>query len=272
MIQWLWYTSLRHMKRYIGIPYPIGLTGALILYILCVPAIGYTQSNALVADLSLSNISINTDFNGTSVLLFGSVSGEAGDDIIVVISGPNSEIVTREKSKMTGIWVNSNSVKWKNAPSYYQIFTTRPLSQIATKSVLEELSVGAEFLDLRYDSEQALSPSSYLTWSKALHRNMQSASLWKINETSVQVMRGTLFRTQVSLPANITIGDYDVRIIHFRDGRFIAEDKTAIAVKKAGISAFIYKLAHEYSIFYGLFAVAFAVFAGWLAAAIFPKP
>jgi len=88
----------------------------------------------------------------------------------------------------------------------------------------------------------------------------------------VQVMRGTLFRTQVSLPANITIGDYDVRIIHFRDGRFIAEDKTAIAVKKAGISAFIYKLAHEYSIFYGLFAVAFAVFAGWLAAAIFPKP
>ena len=101
---------------------------------------------------------------------------------------------------------------------------------------------------------------------------MQSTSLWKTNEKTVQVIRGALFRTEVTLPANITTGDYEVRIIHFRNGRFIAEDKTAIGVKKAGFSAFIYHLAHEYSIFYGIFAVAFAVFAGWLAAAIFTKP
>ncbi|NCF46364.1 MAG: hypothetical protein GWP24_02185, partial [Alphaproteobacteria bacterium] len=41
---------------------------------------------------------------------------------------------------------------------------------------------------------------------------------------------------------------------------------------KAGFSAIIYHLAHEYSIFYGIFAIAFAVFAGWLAAAVFSKP
>ena len=45
----------------------------------------YAQSNALVADLSKSNISINTDFNGASLLLFGSITGKDGDDIIVVI-------------------------------------------------------------------------------------------------------------------------------------------------------------------------------------------
>jgi len=55
------------------------------------------QSNALVADLSQSDISINTDFNGASLLLFGSISGEQGDDIIVVISGPSSEVITRQK-------------------------------------------------------------------------------------------------------------------------------------------------------------------------------
>jgi len=100
---------------------------------------------------------------------------------------------------------------------------------------------------------------------------MQSASLWKTNETTIQVVRGALFRTEVSLPANITTGDYEVRIIHFRNGEFLAEDNTAIEVKKAGFSAFIYNLAHEYSIFYGIFAIVFAVFAGWLAAAVFPK-
>ena len=232
----------------------------------------YAKSNALVADLSQSDISINTDFNGASLLLFGSISGEIGDDIIVLISGPTSEVVTRQKSHIGGIWVNSNSVKWKNVPSYYQIFTTKPLSQIASRDVMKSLGVGTEFLNLRYDSTEHLDTDAYNEWADALKRNMQSASLWKINETTVQVMRGALFRTQVSLPANITTGDYEARIIHFRQGKFIAEDRAAIAVKKAGFSAIIYNLAHEYSIFYGIFAVVFAVFAGWLAAVVFPKP
>ena len=225
-------------------------------------SLSYAQSNELVADLSQSDISINTDFNGASLLLFGSISGQLGDDIIVVISGPSSEVVTRQKSYIGGIWVNSDSLKWKNVPSYYQIFTTKPLSQIASRDVLKSLAVGTEFLNLRYDSTEYLDSDAYNEWANALKRNMQSASLWKTNETTVQVMRGALFRTQVSLPANITTGDYEARIIHFRGGKFIAEDKTAIAVKKAGFSAVIYRLAHEYSIFYGIFAVVFAVFAG----------
>ena len=232
----------------------------------------HAQSNALVADLSKSNISINTDFNGASLLLFGSITGEEGDDIIVVISGPSSEIITRKKSKISGIWVNSNSIKWKNVPSFYQIFTTNPLSEIADADVLKSLAVGTKFLNLRYEKSEDIDGNSYQEWVNALERNMQSDSLWKTNEKTVQVIRGALFRTEVSLPANITTGDYNVRIIHFRNGRFIAEDKTAIAVKKAGFSAIIYHLAHEYSIFYGIFAVVFAIFAGWFAAAIFPKP
>ena len=232
----------------------------------------YGQSNALVADLSKSNISINTDFNGASLLLFGSIAGKEGDDIIVIISGPSSEVITRKKSKITGIWINSKSIQWKNVPSFYQIFTTNPLSEIAARDVLRSLAVGTEYLDLKYEFSENIKTYPYSEWVGALERNMQSASLWKTNENTIQVIRGALFRTQVALPANITTGDYEVRIIHFRNGRFIAEDKTAIAVKKAGFSAIIYSLAHEYSIFYGIFAVAFAVFAGWLAAAIFPKP
>lgn len=231
----------------------------------------YARSTTLVADLSKSDIAINTDFNGASLLLFGAISGEQGDDIIVVISGPSSELITRQKSNLSGIWVNSNSVKWKNAPSYYQIFTTKPLSEIASREVLRSLAVGTEFLNLRYDTTTVLEPDDYQNWLDALKRNMQSASLWKTNETTIQVVRGALFRTEVTLPANITTGDYEVRIIHFRNGEFLAEDKTAIEVKKAGFSAFIYNLAHEYSIFYGIFAIVFAVFAGWLAAAVFPK-
>ena len=245
------------------------LTALLIPFIWITAA--QAQSNALVADLSNANVSINTDFNGTSVLLFGSINGETGDDIIVVISGPEKEIATRLKSKVSGIWINTQSISWKNAPSYYQIFSNKPLAEIASADLLKSLAVGSEYLELQHINNDELKTDDLIKWNTALYRNMTAASLWSINESSVQVIRGALFRTQVSLPANIVVGDYDVRILHFRDGVLLAEDSTAIAVNKAGISALIYQFAHEYAIFYGLFAIAFAVFAGWLAAAIFPK-
>ena len=62
-----------------------------------------------------------------------------------------------------------------------------------------------------------------------------------------------------------------MRVLHVRDDQLIAEDTTYISVAKAGVGAMIYALAHDYSIFYGVFAVCFAVFAGWLAAAAFRK-
>ena len=62
-----------------------------------------------------------------------------------------------------------------------------------------------------------------------------------------------------------------MRVLHIRDGQLVAEDRTSIQVAKRGAGAFIYQVAHEYSVFYGLFAIAFAVLAGWVAAAVFRK-
>ena len=75
----------------------------------------------------------------------------------------------------------------------------------------------------------------------------------------------------MSLPANITPGEYEVRILDVRDGQLVAEDKREITVQKAGLGALIYRVAHEYSVFYGLFAVAFAVAAGWIASVAFRR-
>jgi len=108
-------------------------------------------------------------------------------------------------------------------------------------------------------------------WRGALARNMTARGLWQVNDGQVSIIRGALFRTPVELPANIVPGDYEVRVLHVQDNQLIAEDTTYISVAKTGIGAMIYALAHEYSIFYGFFAVCFAVFAGWLAAAAFRK-
>ena len=100
---------------------------------------------------------------------------------------------------------------------------------------------------------------------------MASTGLWPSDTGPVKLTDGALFRADVQLPANVISGIYDVRILQFRDGVVFSESQTNIYIKKGGLSATIYNFAHNYSLFYGLFAVAFAVVAGWLAAVAFRR-
>ena len=228
------------------------------------------SANTLVADLSLEEVAITTDFNGESLLLFGAVNNAHDDDIIVEFKGPVLKISSRKKEQLSGIWVNRQTVNWRNAPSFYHLFSTRPLDDILSADNQNALSIGYRNLGLR--PKMAQLPDDRLNhWIEALNRNMVERGLWDQHDGGVTINRGVLFRAPVSLPANILPGDYDVRVLHIRGGQLIAEDRTSIQVAKRGAGAFIYRVAHEYSVFYGLFAIAFAVAAGWLAAAAFRK-
>ena len=228
------------------------------------------QSSTLVADLDLDQVSITIDFNGENLLLFGAVSGETASDIIVILKGPDVPIALRKKERASGIWMNRQTIIWQNAPSFYHIFSNRTLDEVLSEEQQARLRIGAEHIGLR-TSEVMLDKEKAKSWRNALTRNMAERGLWKLNERNVSIMRGALFRAPVYLPANIVPGEYEVRVLHLQNNQLVAEDTTYISVAKTGIGAMIYAFAHDYSIFYGIFAVCFAVFAGWLAAAAFRK-
>ena len=244
-----------------------GLAG---IFVLIISWVFPVQANTLVADLSLDEVAITTDFNGESLLLFGAVSAEQQSDIVVVFKGPSVPVASRRKELVSGIWMNRQTVVWQNAPSFYHIFSNRPLDEVLSAGQQKTLRIGAANLGLR-TSDVRLNAEDMTVWRDALARNMTARGLWQINDEQVSIIRGALFRTPVELPANIVPGEYEVRVLHVRDDQLIAEDTTYISVAKAGVGAMIYALAHDYSIFYGVFAVCFAVFAGWLAAAAFRK-
>jgi uncharacterized protein (TIGR02186 family) len=229
------------------------------------------EADRLVADLSADQVAIKTDFNGTSLLLFGAVAGEDGDDIVVAISGPPVTLAQRRKDRVSGIWVNREAVEWQQIPSYYHLFSNRPLDQIMPAADRKRLRIGPENLRFVRAAGKAGGGAEQAEWRAALIRNMQEAGLWDAAPSSVEVIKGALFRTNVTLPANIIPGSYGVRILHLRDGQLLNEEETSLSVAKGGFSALIYRFAHDYSIFYGLFAVFFAVAAGWLAAVAFRK-
>ena len=232
------------------------------------------HAGRVVADLSQSNVSITSGFHGTELLLFGAVDGRETDDIIVVVSGPPTDVAQRRKAQVGGIWINVETNIWKDAPSLYQILATRPLAEIANADILAQLQIGADQLQLQLEPEKpqpgAEKPDAG-KFLQAFARNMASTGLWPADVGSVKLTDGALFRADVQLPANVISGIYDVRILQFRDGVVFSESKTNIYIKKGGLSSMIYNFAHDYSLFYGLFAIAFAVAAGWLAAVAFRR-
>ena len=241
--------------------------------------------NHVVADLSEDLVEITSGYHGTELLLFGAYRGMPGDDLILEVRGPSTDLLQRRKEQKAGIWVNVETVKWMAVPSFYHLFSTRPLTEIAGSEALGDARIGADTLGLRMaqaaggnnghgagdDSVIGAPVAGTAAQTEGLARNMTRMGLWGTKSNAVATQQDMLYRTALSLPSNVPPGAYVIRVLHFRDGVAINESKTDMNVRKAGLSALIYRFAHDYSVFYGLFAIAFAVASGWLAAVAFRR-
>jgi len=228
------------------------------------------QAEEIVLGLSQDEVAITATFDGSDILVFGAIKrdapapeGEAA--IIVTVSGPDEPISVRRKARRFGIWVNTDQVEVDAAPSFYAVASSGPLETVLTAS--EDLrhhitipsvirSVGAEIPDSA-------------SFSEALIRIRSKADLYQLRDSAVDFEDGTLFRMSLRLPANLTEGDYKARIFLTRDGAVVDTYETIIPVKKVGLERWLYNLAHEAALIYGLMSLAIAIAAGWLASAAF---
>ena len=103
----------------------------------------------------------------------------------------------------------------------------------------------------------------------ALLRVRTDEGRYRILEGKVELTEDTLFRTDVVLPANLTEGEYKVRLFLLRDKRVIASQEKVIGVRKEGLERFIFNLAKERPLVYGLLSLALAAISGWGASAAF---
>ena len=77
----------------------------------------------VVLGLSSDQVSINTNFDGSEILIFGAVKREEAIpdtprlQVIVTVAGPSRPITVRRKEKRFGIWINTDAVEVDHAPS-----------------------------------------------------------------------------------------------------------------------------------------------------------
>ena len=242
-----------------------------LMTVLMLVGFGTAVKAAVVADLDQKQVSITTDFNGAELLLFGALDLMDEDDIAIEVRGPQKNIAVRRKGKVAGIWLNTESATLTDVPSFYHILSTRPINQIADSDERARINLGYEHLPFVLAPGSRIDEGTVSDWKGALARNMEANMLWGTSAGSVSTRKNALFRTDVILPANIIPGQYDVRILHFRDGKMINQEMSSIQVAKRGLSAQIFNMAHAYAPFYGIFAILFAVGSGWLAAVAFRR-
>ena len=235
-----------------------------------------TSSEEIVAGLSQNRISINANFDGSEILVFGAVKREipvpANADplqVIITVSGPSKPVTVRRKEKRYGIWVNTDSAEIESAPSFYAVATTAPLAEILLPEEDDRYNVSIQHAV--GENRLPENATHQREFDEALIRIREREGLYQVLEGAVNLSQETLFDTAVRLPSNLTEGDYIARILLTRGGRVLNEYETSISVRKVGLERFLYTLAHEKPLIYGLFSLAIAIAAGWGASEIFRR-
>jgi uncharacterized protein (TIGR02186 family) len=227
----------------------------------------------IVAGMSQNRVSITADFDGSEILIYGAVKREAPPpeggplEVIVTVEGPATPVMVRRKGRVAGIWVNNAQVRVDSAPSFYAVATTGPLKHIL--SDIDNLRHGITIERVIRAVGIAAEAERSGEFVLALLRVRTNDGRYRILEGKVELTEETLFRADVVLPANLTEGDYKVRLYLLRDKRVIAHQERVIGVRKEGLERFIFNLAQERPLIYGLLSLVLAAFAGWAASAAF---
>lgn len=242
---------------------------ALLLLFASLPA----KAEEVVAGLSQNRVSITTNFDGSEILIFGAVKREAPFDteppleVIVTVSGPSEPVTVRRKARVAGIWVNTAAVEVDLAPSFYAVATSGPFEEILrdTEDLRHKVSINRAIRSVGAPDDVPDSQS----FTDALIRLKLADDLYQMLEETVEVTDSTLFSTRVALPANLREGDYATRFFLTRGGEVIDHNETVIYVQKVGLERFLYNLAHERPLVYGLLSLFIAIMAGWGASTVF---
>jgi uncharacterized protein (TIGR02186 family) len=246
----------------------------LALGLLLAPGVPGWGQETVVTGLSTDNIALNASFDGSEIFVFGAVRRDAPVapgttplDVVVTIKGPTGPAVVRRKERRFGIWVNTDTVRVREAPSFYAIAATGQLAELLSETERLRHGIGMEQAVRRVESHPTIHDTS--DFAEAVVRLRENDGLYAQMDSGVSLAEQTLFQTRFTLPSNIVEGRYAAEFFLVRDRKVINSGATTILVEKTGIERWLYNLAHEKALAYGLLSLCLALTAGWLAATAF---
>jgi uncharacterized protein (TIGR02186 family) len=237
------------------------------------------RAENLIVSVSNHRITVTPNYSGEELVLFGSIERDSKSkppgtpyDIVVTVSGPRADMVTRRKERTLGIWVNVDSREFIQVPSYLGIFANRPIDDIAAQDVQRRQQIGLANFPL----PQRMGPDIANTvatdpFRSAFVRLRLEHGLYREQTSALTFLTPTLFRTGIPLPAEVPTGTYTIDIKLFAGGTFITRTETAFEIVKVGFEQFVANSARQHGLLYGLATAMMAIMTGWLASIIFRR-
>ncbi|QPQ54567.1 TIGR02186 family protein [Allosphingosinicella flava] len=229
----------------------------------------------LVPDVSQRDIEIRYSFTGAELLLFGAIiypggrAPDGGTDIAVVVKGPTQPIVVREKQKVLGIWMNVESERFRSAPAFYAVASSKPLSALVDERTAAIYELGLQNLQLSPAS--GTTPEQRRRFEAGLLDLQERGQLYSENPRGVEISENVLYRARISIPARVPVGTYVAETFLIRDGRVVAGAAREIRIEKLGFERAVADFADDWSLAYGIVSVLLSLGLGWAASAAFRK-
>jgi uncharacterized protein (TIGR02186 family) len=237
------------------------------------------RAERLIVSVSNHRVTVTPNYSGEELVLFGSVERDAATpagpnayDLVVTVSGPRADMVTRRKERKFGIWINTDYRQFLQVPSYLALFANRPFDAIASPEVQrrQQLGLNNVLLTQRVGPDYAdVVPND--AFRSAFVRLRSEHGLYREDPSAVTFLTPTLFRTGIPLPAEVPIGSYNVEIRLFANGALVTHTETAFEIVKVGFEQFVATSARQNGFGYGLATALMALMTGWMASIVFRK-
>lgn len=237
------------------------------------------HAERLIVSVSNHRVTVTPNYSGEELVLFGSVEKDTSTpasrisyDLVVTVSGPLADMVTRRKERKFGIWVNTDYRQFLHVPTYLALFSNRPFDAIASPEVerRQQLGLNNVLLTQRVGPDYAdVVPND--AFRSAFVRLRAEHGLYREETSAVTFLTPTLFRTGIPLPAEVPIGTYDVEIKLFSDGALVTHTETTFEIVKVGFEQFVATSARQNGFVYGLVTAFMALMTGWIASIVFRR-
>jgi uncharacterized protein (TIGR02186 family) len=239
------------------------------------PLLISAEKPVLVPDISARQVQIRYSFSGAQLLLFGAIAYPDGRtptrpaDIAVVLRGPVQPILLREKQKIAGIWMNADSSRFRSAPSFYSVASSKPIGELVDERTASIYELGLHNLQLSPGGGTL--PERERHFEAGLLDLRSRAGLYAENPQGVEITDGVLYRAAITIPSQVPVGTYTAETFLIERGRVLAAATRDIQIDKSGFERYVAVAARRHRLVYGLCCVALSLGLGWAAAIAFRR-
>ena len=236
-----------------------------------VMAMPVVQAQALTCQVTPDAVPINLMYNGATLTVSG-ISGQ-GEDLLVKVSSPASDVHLKYKGKASGLfWMKMGNMEFKNVPNVYMLFSTGSIENLLDANSRTDNMIGYDAIRAGSTMERSDGVEVEGKWFDEFLKFKKTEKLYNVQEGTIvrrQGANGDEFSLTVAWPFQAPPATYTVDVFAVRDGKVVERASAPLTVAQAGIVKQLSGLAFNNAAVYGILAVIIAMVAGFAVGAIF---